>query len=135
MLPAGHHSHPILTVQEVPAGGWSGVVVPDTDTAAQLFSLAKSSANVADFAAHLQQAGLMAGGSSGSRTKPAASNDGKSRERDDAAADVSGSGNAGADKPKGSAGGAKAQPKLSVPQLSKELAHKHARDGIIIVTW
>jgi hypothetical protein len=32
-------------------------------------------------------------------------------------------------------GGSSGKQEFKVPQLSRELAHKHARDGIIIVTW
>jgi hypothetical protein len=89
-----------------------------------LYQLAKASSDAASFAARLQQAGLMLDSSSSS-SNSGSSSSGSSKE---SKAD----GGAGAVQPsKGAAGGGQAV----VPLLSRDLARKHQRDGIIIVTW
>lgn len=91
-------------------------VVEDGAAAAQLFQLAKASGDATEFSVKLQKAGLMAGASSSG-------------------------GGAGGTSAGGSGGSAALQDggtavkKGTVPQLSRELAHGYARDGIVIVTW
>lgn len=106
------------------------ILVEDQGTADELFQLAKAASNAKDFAARLQQAGLMlddassgSGSSSGGSSNSAVSTGGSKAS--------TGSGKAGTDKADGAKGGGK----LKVPLLSRDLARSHARDGIIIVTW
>ncbi len=118
-------------------GGHS--VVSDAQEAEALFDLARESANAADFAGKLQAAGLMpssgssssgstGGGAGGSSTGSSSggSSSGKGSER-------GGSKDGKPSQAGGDSGSGKEQ--YRVPQLSRELAHKYARDGIIIVTW
>ena len=105
------------------SGGGGRVLVEDDATAAQLYSLARDAGSAADFAAKLRSAGLMAGGGGG----PSGGASTDSSLDSSAGTDVALPAAKGKD-PKQKAGG-------KVPQLSKELAHGYARDGIIIVTW
>lgn len=96
-------------------------IVQDAGTAGRLYQLAKESSDAADFVARLRQAGLMegagqqAGGGGGGVAQP--------------------DGGGGKPSSSGSGGSATGTAKqLPVPQLSRELAHAHARGGTIIVT-
>lgn len=127
--PAAPRSPPC--VPQMPLPSHTGrILVEDQGTADELFQLAKAASNAKDFAARLQQAGLMlddassgSGSSSGGSSNSAVSTGGSKAS--------TGSGKAGTDKADGAKGGGK----LKVPLLSRDLARSHARDGIIIVTW
>lgn len=113
----------------------AGLLIEDEATAASLYQLAKSSDDASDFAARLKAAGLMAQPDDEPRSAAAGSTaDGN------ADADTSTHKQAAVVKNKGEGDGMEAAGKgiggrIAVPQLSRELAYKHARDGIIIVTW
>jgi hypothetical protein len=99
---------------QVPLPSHTGrLLVEDQHTAEELYQIAKGASDARDFAARLQRAGLMAGSSSSS------------------SAGEKGGGSKGSTAVQPAGGGSK----LHVPLLSKTLAHQHARDGIIIVTW
>ncbi|KAI3429380.1 hypothetical protein D9Q98_005475 [Chlorella vulgaris] len=95
--------------------GSGRLLIEDKSMSDTLYQLAKASSDAASFAARLQQAGLMLDSSSSSGS----SKEGKA------------DGGAGAVQPSKGAGGGQAV----VPLLSRDLARKHQRDGIIIVTW
>lgn len=126
-LKRGAHFQPLRVQGPLVASVSRARVVNDEATAAQLFQLAKSSGDAAEFSVKLQKAGLMAGVSSGSGSGSGSSTSG-SISNDSSSTSTS---QAGGSKK----GGGVAKRKGVVPQLSRELAHGYARDGIIIVTW
>ena len=106
----------------MPAMG-SHSVVSNAKEAEALFDLARESANASDFAAKLQAAGLMPSSGGDSSGGSGSSSGGSSSDSQ------------GGEDSKADGGGGGGTEVYRVPQLSRELAHKHARDGIIIVTW
>ncbi len=126
-LNCGAHFQPLRVQGPLVASVSRTRVVNDEATAAQLFQLAKSSGDAAEFSLKLQKAGLMAGASSAS---------GGGSSTSGSSSDASSSSSTSTAKAGGlKKGGGVAKNKGVVPQLSRELAHGYARDGIIIVTW
>jgi hypothetical protein len=134
--------HPSCAQVPLPSHSAS-LLIEDEATAKSLYQLAKSSNDAEDFTARLQQAGLMAQEAAASSAQP----DGEPRSGDSGGGAGGGTDESIATHTEatdvgvgGKGGGAAAASKgaggrLVVPQLSRELAHRHARDGIIIVTW
>ena len=120
------------------AGGGPFLAEGDVEVAAHMFQISQETNSVSSFVERLQKEGLMAGGSGGGGGggkdgKGAAGGGGSSSSSSD---DGGGDGSKGDAAAKSAATGlAKPAKRLAVPQLSRALAHKHARDGIVIVTW
>jgi hypothetical protein len=150
-LHATKHLLPCLLLQgSLHASGGPFLAEGDVDVAARMFQISQETNSLTTFVERLQKAGLMAGGISSSGgsgsgkadTEPSGSGSGSSGgDSDDGIiqGDAPGTAAAGTNTSTTTKSAATGLPKpakrLPVPQLSRELAHKHARDGIVIVTW
>lgn len=125
------------------ASGGPFLAEGDVEVAARLFQISQETNSLTTFVERLQKEGLMAGGSiSGSGeadTEPAGSGGGSGGSDDGITQENSPGASAAAVAATTTKSAATGLPKpakrLPVPQLSRELAHKHARDGIVIITW